>query len=505
MYFCGLDVGTSGVKAVVFDEKGNEKKRAYREYDFLLRADGTRSLDAENIWKKTKIVLREAAGPFGKLVAAISVSSFGEAFVVLDGSDKVLCEVMVSTDRRGEREFEEEMKRIGSDEIISVCGLVPSPTYSLAKLLYLKKRKKEVCANAKRVLLIGDFIQYRLSGCAAVDCSSACRTMLFDIEKAEWSDRLFQVFDMKRSLFSPAVFTGEIVGKLLLGVARETGLSPSAKVVAGGHDQPVNAIGAGLRKNTVACSMGTSECMTPVFEKRPAPGVTKETNLPAELVWEKGKYCTLAYNPTSGLLIKWFFDTFSDEKSPPYALFEKNMPKAPTGIMVQPYLMGSGTPYMDASARMAITGIDIGTDRYMLYKAILEGLVFDQKLNLEKIRMLGVRAERLVCTGGGCNSKAWLQLKADILQIPVSVLTTSEAGALGCAAVCAAALGEYGSIEEAAQNMSVVRETLEPAHAFDDFYQEKFSLYRHLRDDVKEESEFGCAAVMDTSIQRYFV
>ncbi len=505
MYFCGLDVGTSGVKAVVFDEKGSEKKRVYREYNFFLRADGTRSLDAENIWEKTKIVLQEAARPFAKLVTAVSVSSFGEAFVVLDSADQVLCEVMVSTDRRGEQEFEEAMKRISGDEIISICGMGPSPTYSLAKLLYLKNHQPEVYANAKRVLLIGDFIQYRLSGCAAADCSSACRTMLFDIEKAEWSERLFHVFDIERSLFSPAVLTGTIMGKILPDVAQETGLSSNTKVVAGGHDQPINAIGTGLRKNTVACSMGTSECMTPVFEKRPNPDVTKESNLPAELVWEKGKYCTLAYNPTAGLLIKWFFDIFSNEKSPPYELFEKNMPKAPTGIMVQPFLMGSGTPYMDASARMAIAGIDIGTDRYMLYKAILEGLVFDQKLNLEKIQMLSVRTERLVCTGGGCNSKAWLQLKADILQIPVSTLITSEAGALGCAAVCAAALGEYGSMEEAAQNMSVIQETLEPAHAFNDFYQEKFSLYRHLRDDVKKESQFSCAAIMDTSIQRCFV
>lgn len=499
MYYCGIDVGTSGVKAVVFDERGREKKKAYRAYDLSFSSDGTRSLDAEEIWKKTKSVLREVANKSNGRISALSVSSFGEAFVILDESDKVLFEVMVSTDCRGEVEFEEKMLQLDKKEIISVCGLIPSATYSAAKLLYLKRHYPLIYAKTKKVMLIGDFIQYRLTGSAVADYSSACRTMLLDVNKLEWSSRMLDLFELEMTMFSELARTGTVIGRLLPAAAQETGLSADIQVVLGGHDQPMNAIGSGLIQNAAACSMGTSECMTPVFENRPDPMLTECTNLPAEPVWEEGKYCTLAYNPTSGLLIQWFFKNFSDEKIPPYDLFEEKMPKTPTRIMVQPYLMGSGTPYLDSSARFAMTGINIGTDRYMIYKAVLEGLVLDQKLNLEKIRMMGAKVDRLICTGRGSSNRAWLQLKADIMQLPISTLCTSETGALGCAAVCAAAFGEYNHITEAARNMSNLGATLEPVQDFEAFYKEKYMLYKELRGDIDKESKFGCSDITDRS------
>lgn len=499
MYYCGIDVGTSGVKAVVFDEKGNEKKKAYRAYDLFFSSDGTRSLDAEEIWKKTKSVISEVANKCSGRISALSISSFGEAFVIMDKNDQVLFEVMVSTDCRGEVEFEEKMQQIDKKEIIFVCGLIPSATYSAAKLLYLKRHYPLIYARANKVMLIGEYIQYRLTGAVITDYSSACRTMLLNVNKLQWSSRMLDLFELDRSMFSELACTGTVIGRILPSVAHGTGLPADAKIVLGGHDQPMNAIGAGLIQNAAACSMGTSECMTPVFESRPDPMLTELTNLPAEPVWEEKKYCTLAYNPTSGLLIQWFFQNFSDEKIPPYDLFEEKMPKTPTQIMVQPYLMGSGTPYLDTSARFAMTGIHIGTDRYMIYKAILEGLVLDQKLNLEKIKLMGAEVERLICTGRGSRNRAWLQLKADIMQIPISTLCTSETGALGCAAVCAATFGEYDHITEAARSMSTIQDTLEPVQDFEAFYNEKYTLYKELHGDIDKESKFGCSGITDRS------
>ncbi|MCL2128604.1 MAG: FGGY-family carbohydrate kinase, partial [Treponema sp.] len=160
-------------------------------------------------------------------------------------------------------------------------------------------------------------------------------------------------------------------------------------------------------------------------------------------------------------------------------------------IMVQPYLMGSGTPYMDPGARLALTGIDYGTTKFTLFRALIEGLVLDQRLNLSVLAEEQVEVKQIIAVGGGSKSRPWLQIKADILEIPVSTLKVKEAGTLGAAILCAAAAGVYGSINEAAAAMSQISETIEPNLANSDFYAEKFELYRKLRDHVKEESDFA--------------
>jgi xylulokinase len=153
--------------------------------------------------------------------------------------------------------------------------------------------------------------------------------------------------------------------------------------------------------------------------------------------------------------------------------------------------MGSGTPYMDSKARLAMTGIDYGATKFDIYRAILEGLVLDQKLNLSVLAEQDVSVRRLSAVGGGSRSKAWLKLKADILEIPVNTLKVKEAGALGAAVLCASALGVYSSLEEGAGEMSAVETTLEPDLSRRDFYAEKFERYRELHDHVKRESEFA--------------
>lgn len=495
MYFCGLDVGTSGVKAVVFDEKGNIMASSYEGYELVLKKDGTRDLMPDDMFSKIKAVLK-TVGERCKGIEAIAVSSFGEAFLALDENDKPLCEVMLYTDRRGEDEYFEAMKKSSNDEIASICGLPPSPTYSISKLLYIKEQRPEVYAKAKRILLVQDFVNYMLSGEAKVDYSLACRTMLFDVHSKKWSDTLFEKFGMDKEKFSEPVQSGTIIGTILPGIAKELSLPETMKVVAGGHDQPVCAFGVGARKNSTVCSMGTTECMTPVFEK----GIYLPNDVVNKLNYSNepfitDKFCTIAYNPTSGILIKWFFDTFASAElengKPPYGLFEKNAPDAPTNLFVQPYLMGSGAPYMDHRSRLSIMGVDIGTTRYDIYKGVLEGLCMEQRTHIEVFKKQGINIDSVVCVGGGTSSKLWLQTKADVLGAQVSTIQCSEAGALGCAMICAIAVGYYKDIEEARENMSALKDTYEPDMAKKAIYDEKYEIFTHLHSDSEKYSIYA--------------
>ncbi|MDR2618846.1 MAG: hypothetical protein LBC62_08255 [Treponema sp.] len=490
MLFCGLDVGTTGVKAVVFDEKGNQIAGAYRAYEINVASGGTRLLRAEELWNKTLEAFAEAAAGTGGRLEAVCADSFGEAFTALDAKGEIICDPMLFTDRWGEREYAGAEKKTSPGEIARICGLPLSPSYSLSKVLYLKEERPDIYGRIDKILLIQDFVNYMLSGNTAADYSTACRTMFFDVRNCCWSGELMAKFGLEKRHFSAPAPMGTVVGELRPELARLLGTAGKVKVVTGGHDQPVNAIGAGLRKGYAVNSMGTSECITPLIGGMLPENFTAENHIPSEPLWEKGRYCCLAYNPSSGLLIQWFLKTFTDEEELPYARFDQKLP-GPTRIMIQPYLMGSGTPYMDAQARFAMTGIDFGTTRYDIYRAVLEGLCLDQKLNLAVLAEQKVMADHLIAVGGGSKSRAWLEIKADILQIPVSTLTVQEAGALGCAALCAAACGAYSSIEEAAGNMSRIKDTIEPNPKHREFYGEKFELYRRLHDHVKEESAFA--------------
>ncbi|MCL1855340.1 MAG: FGGY family carbohydrate kinase [Clostridia bacterium] len=491
MLFCGIDVGTTGVKAVVFDEKGTPVAEAHRNYSIQVEPDGTRLLRGQEIWDKTREVFLSAAKDTQGTLAAVCVDSFGEAFVALDKYGSILCDPMLFTDRWGEKEYYKAEKKTCAAEIAEICGLPLSPTYSLSMVLYLKEQQPDIYDKIDRILLIQDFINYKLCGQIGADYSTACRTMFFDVRNCSWSVELIEKFGLDSRHYSPPVPMGTVIGNLHEALVREAGLNGEVKVVVGGHDQPVNAIGAGLNKGYAVCSMGTSECVTPIIGPMFPADFIAQKGIPAEPLWKKGLFCCMAYNVTSGLLIQWFVSTFSDEPEPSFSKFDRFVPPHPTAIMIQPYLMGSGTPYMDPAARLAMTGIDYGTTKYDIYRAVLEALCLDQELNLTVLREQGINVDHIIAVGGGSKSRPWLQIKADVLQIPVSTLTVKEAGALGCAILSAKAIGVYGSIEEAAQGMSHIKETVWPNPEHKSFYKEKFDLYRKLHDHVKEESYFA--------------
>ena len=490
MLFCGLDVGTTGVKALVFDEKGTPLYSAYRAYKIEVLADGTRLLKADELWQKTKASFLEAAKHAEGRLAAVCADSFGEAFVALDADDRVICDPMLFTDRWGEKEYFEAEKKTSALEIARICGLPLSPSYSLSKILYLQKQQPHIYERISRILLIQDYINFMLCGECAADYSTAGRTMLFNVHDCLWSDELLNRFGLERRHFSKPQPMGTIVGILRKELAMELGINTEVKVIVGGHDQPVIAIGAGLKPGYVVNSMGTSECITPLIKNTLPENFIASKGIPLELLWGKDRFCCLAYNPSSGLLTQWFASVFGAGEETQEKL-DQNIPENPTRIMVQPYLMGSGTPYMDSKARLTFTGIDYGTTRYDMYRAVLEGLVLDQLLNISILKEQKIDIQQLIASGGGSKSRPWLHIKADILQLPVSVLTVKEAGALGCAILCAAASGTYASVEEAAAAMSHLGETILPDNRHREFYAEKFELYKQLHEHIQKESCFA--------------
>jgi len=493
MVFVGVDIGTSSVKAVAFDHTGAVLAAGSETLHPTILPNGMREMDSTDLWNCTKNALKKLADTdhIGARISAISVSSFGEAFVAMDECGRELGPVMIFTDHRGEEDYYAAMAHTSNAEIARVCGLPPSITYSVSKLLYLKNHQRDIYDKTKCFLLIGGYILCKLCGEMAVDFSLASRTMLFDIHENVWSEKLLDCFDIDKNKLPGAFRAGRILGKITHFMAHELHISTKALLVLGGHDQPVCAFATGMDETRAVNSLGTSQCITPLMRAPLLPETTLAKFYPSEPFITDGRYCALAYNVSSGLLIDWFMKTFSPGMQKPFAKYESQAPQNPTKLFVLPYLAGSGTPYMDHKASFCVIGADPSTTRYDIYKACLEGLCMDMRLNTAELRKENLAFSKLVAVGGGSRSAFWLQIIADILQMPVETLECSEACALGAAMLGAAALNAYPSVEAASLSMTCTKDQYVPQKKFAEYYDEKFELYLKLHGSLKPFNDFS--------------
>lgn len=492
MMIAGLDIGTTGCKITVYDKEGNFLYRAYQDYP-VSRTLGEHEVNAEAIALGVKGVLREAVEKYPE-IKAIGVTSFGESFVMLDEMDRPVRPIMLYTDPRGEEECEELVTQLGKEKITEITGLNPHSTYSLPKIIWVKKNEPEIYAKVKRILLMEDFVIYLLTGNAVIDYSLATRTMAFDIKNLCWSEELLNAADIDSNLFSRTVITGTVAGAVSEEISKELGLSSNVKILPVGHDQVAAAIGTGVFSIEDAVDgAGTVECVTPVFDGIPDTKIMSGNNYAIVPYVVPGKYVTYAFSYTGGALIDWFVRSFAKEEKriskelgkSVYEILEDGMKEGPTGILVLPHFAGAATPYMDNGSKGAVVGLTIEHTISDLYKAMMEGVVYEMRLNLERLKDAGIEPRRLKASGGGAASSVWMQMKADMLNVPVVSLGNAEAGAAGCAMLAGIAAGCFETLEEAAKKLICEKAVYYPRKEMHDAYQKYYDSYEKLYEAVR--------------------
>lgn len=485
MLFLSLDIGTTCSKAQVFDERGNILFYRSRECP-LMEIDGEKYADIAEIKNAVFSLIREAAETGG--ISSVAISSFGEAFVLLDKKDKLLTYPMLYTDPRGADEAREAEKLLGGDAVFARTGTVPNAMYSLYKYLWLCRHKKEAAQKADKLLLIGDYFGYLLSGKRVIDYGLAARTGAFDVYEKQFSDEILSVFGVDKGLFSEPRPAGWIVGNVLQDVAEALGLDDSCRLVLGSHDQICATLGAGVTKaGESADGMGTVECITAVFDQ--AQTNASFGNMGYCVVpYIDGLYCTYILNYTSNAIVNWFrrdiLHGYDGGFENQFDYLESS--ESPTDILCLPYFAGAATPYSDENAKGAFLNLTVDSKASDLYRAILEGTSFEMRLNLETVNVYGISVDRITATGGGANSALWLQIKSDVLGIPVKTLRSSEGGLCGCAMLQAVALGVCKTYEEAKAAFVRYRgewtPSLETAGAYEEKYRKYKKLYRILKE-----------------------
>lgn len=491
VYLAGLDIGTTGCKLSVFRINGELLGSVCREYP-VQRSRSAHEVDAAAIWTAVKALIAEGAKQYPG-IAGIGITSFGESFVLLDEKDEPILLAMLYTDPRGEEQADRLVRHLGKKTMVDITGLNPHSMYSLPKLMWVKENLPEAYEKTKRICLMEDYIVYQLTGNAQIDYSLATRTMAFDIRALSWSKRICDAAGIDPALLSRPVPTGTSAGQLKKELTEELGLWEGTIAVSVSHDQVAAAIGSGVfDESRTVDGAGTVQCMTPVF-RTCDPSKMAENNYCIVPFVREGSYVTYAFSYTGGALVKWFADNLAQDALQAareqgisvYDLLEDSGQEGPTGILVLPHFAGAATPTMDGGSKGAIVGLTLSHTRKDLYRAVMEGVCYEMRLNQELLKDSGVAVAPLHATGGGAKSRVWMQMKADVLNVPVTALTTTEAGATGSAMLVGVALGLYPNLEAAAEKMVKVREVFRPRPEIHAQYEAVYQRYKKLYHAVR--------------------
>jgi len=485
----GLDIGTTGCKAVAFDDRGRELASAYRAYPVLTPRDGWAELDSAEVCESCLAVIAEAAGACSAdPVRALAVSSQGEACTPVDADGKILDRAMVSFDTRSARIAESFSAEFGPEKLYRITGATAHPMFTLFKLLWVRENRPEVWAAARAFYCFEDLLHHRLGLDPAISWPMAGRTMMFDVQAHEWNAEILDAVGLTPDRLARPLASGTPVGTIPPAVARELSLPDGVIVAAGGHDQTVGALGVGAgAPGRAMYATGTVECICPAFAQPQFSDELFRSNLCTYDHAAEGMYATVAFCLTGGNILQWFRDQFgaaevaraAAQGVSPYELLLAEMPPEPGRAMVLPYFTPAGTPYFDVTTPGAIVGLRLTTTRGEIVRALLEGVAYEMRLNLEILGRSGLAVEQLIVSGGGARSAVWTQLKADVLGKEISTATVAETGCLGAAILARAAL-DGGSIADLAAEMIRPGDLVAPDPARAAHYAERFKTYRRL-------------------------
>ena len=495
MNLIGLDIGTTSCKSVIFHCDGTLLAKASREYSVEFPNDHWAEQDLNLVWKLAQDSIREAVTTARVTqVAAIGLSVHGEAVTPVDRHGNPLRPTILGMDTRTQKQNHWLMEHIGGKELYNRTGMPIHTINTLPKLLWIKENEPEIWKDAEKFLLIEDFFIYKFTGQYVISDCLASRTQLFNLANGKWDLDILNLIGLDAAKLSRIQPSGTIAGQVSLELTKDLGLSSPPFVVTGGHDQACGALGVGLTKSGLAMvSTGTAEVVEVAL---PGPVLSKplfEANISVYNHVVPGLFLAMTLNHSGGMALRWFRDGFCEaqvlqsaqENSDAYDLMLAAATLEPTDLLVLPHFSGSGTPTFDTQSKAAILGLTFSTTRAEVAKAIIEGLTYELRLNLDLLRQGGVKIDVLRAIGGGAKSKLWLQLKADITGIPVVTPKITEAAGFGASILAGVGAGVYSSAADAADNFLELSDTYWPDPVRQEKFSRKFEIYKQIYQSLK--------------------
>ncbi len=486
----GIDIGTSGAKALVIDPRGKILASASASYPCHHPKPLWSEQDPNDWWKGTVKVVR-AVVKHAKLkaadVSAIGLSGQMHGSVFLDRQHRVIRPALLWNDQRTEAECDEIEQRAGGRKRLIKLVANPALTgFTAPKILWLRNHEPRHFDRTVKVLLPKDEIRRRLTGEFATDVSDASGTLLLDVVKRRWSGRLLSKLELDADLLPTCYESDEVTGTLSREAARTLGLSMECKVVAGAGDCAAGAIGNGIVRSGLLCtSIGTSGV---VFAHSESPQFDPEGRLHTFCHAVPGKWHMMGVTLAAGGSFDWFREALCSNTS-----FEKlvaegaKTPIGAEGLQFLPYLAGERTPHLDPHARGALVGLTLSHTRGHIVRAILEGVTYSLRDSLEIIQQLGIPIRQIRASGGGSKNRFWRQLQADVFGKKVTAMAADEGPAYGVALLAAVGAGHFKNITEACKATVKMADESRPVSKSRRYYDRAFPVFQGLYKALKKE------------------
>ncbi len=494
----GLDIGTTAVKAGIFESTGRMLAVVGQEYRISHPAPDRAEIDAEIYWKATVAAIRRALGAAGvdpARVAAMAVSSQGETVVAVDAHGRPLGPAIVWLDNRALAEAHQLGERFGDAAVYDRTG-VPSvtPTWTACKLLWWRQHEPQLFAGARHFLLVEDFILHRLSGRYVTEGGVQSTSLLFDIRDRGWWEPMLDAVGVGPARLPELVRPGAIVGTLSAAAARALGLPAGVHVVAGGMDQGAGAVGVGnIGSGVVSESTGGALTLQASVDRH-GGDPTGQTPVYVHSAPDRYLYCPVC--PTGGMALTWFRDQFGAEEvaraagdeTSAYDLLTSlaaGVEPGAEGLTMLPHLMGAFSPEYEPEARGAFYGFTLHHGRPHFVRAVLEAVAFMLRRNLELLAGAGAAASEIRSHGGGSRSALWNQIKADACGLPVVTLEGGSAAVRGDAMIAGVAVGVFDDLPAASSAMVALQDRYEPNPATRIAYDDAYGRYLRLFDTLR--------------------
>lgn len=459
-YLIGVDLGTSGTKTVLFDEKGTPVASKTIEYPLYQPQNGWAEQDANDWWHAAYASMKAVVAQSGvnpSDIKGIGISGQMHGLVMLDKDGNVLRKSIIWCDQRTSKECEEITQKVGAQRLIEITANPALTGFTASKILWVKNNEPAIYEKCAHILLPKDYVRYMLTGEFATEVSDASGMQLLDVPNRCWSDEVLAKLGIDKSLLAKVYESPEVTGKLTAKAAELTGIPAGTIVVGGAGDNAAAAVGTGTVEDGIAfTTLGTSGV---VFAHTQKVSIDPKGRVHTFCCAVPGAWHVMGVTQAAGLSLKWFRDNFCQAEmdaakgmdKDPYFIMDKQAERIPIGadhLLYMPYLMGERTPHLDPNCRGAFFGLSAIHTRQHLLRSVMEGVSYSQRDSVEVLRGMGIQIRDMLACGGGGSSPLWRQMLADVFNCPVKTVVSKEGPALGVAILAGVGAGIYKDVVE---------------------------------------------------------
>jgi xylulokinase len=484
----GLDVGTTGVKAIAVAPDGEVLARAEQAYPLATPRPGWSEQDPEHWWRASEAALADVSA--GREIAGIGLSGQMHGLVALDERDRVIRPAILWNDQRTAEECAEIERRIGLDRLIALTGNRALAGFTAPKILWLRAHEPDAYARIRRICLPKDYVRLRLTGSWAIDVADASGTLLLDVAARAWSDEVLDTLEIPRDWLPPVLESPAPSGRVVQPRSdqqpsydqlqgRFQGRLQGVPVAAGAGDCAAAAVGVGaIAPGTLSVVVGTSGV---VFATLPSYAADPGARVHAFCHAAPDTWHAMGVMLSAAGSLHWLREAIAPDVDFDVLLHEADTwEPGVEGLLFAPYLAGERTPHADPHARGAFTGLHLRHNRGALVRAVLEGVAFGLRDSLDLLAELGVGSERARLSGGGARGELWRRIIASVLGMPIETTAADEGSAFGAALLGGVAGGAFSSVGEAVERCVRVLDVTDPDPRWQQVYAETVPRFRRL-------------------------